>query len=670
MLLAAGIAGVALRARAEAERALRESRLLASAESATDPSLAVLLLSELSDNPPARAFDVAQRVLGGPVPAAVLEGARNGVALAVSPDGALVAAGLRDGVVAVFRTDGTGTPLRLRHDGQRVDDLAFTPDGTRLVAAGHEGSLHVHWLDGREPRCRSRWAGRRWCGSPSRPTAPYAAAAALDGRLTQVALNPVRVLTTALHDAPVFVLAFMPRGDRLVTADAQGEVLLLDPASGAVLARRSTGQALYALAVAPGGSRLAVAGASGLIRLLGPGLEPLGAMGIPGSAVTTLAFESGQRPAGRGRGGRHPRAVRLPGRPGARVAARPPRRLQPGLGAGGRRPPDFRHRRPGAPLVREPTSRSPPRWRGRRSWPPPSPPTAAASSPAPREGTLRVWPIADAGARGLLAGHRGYIDTVTWSHDGRRLLTASHDGTARTWDRASGRQLLKMTDPAGVIHSAAWDPAETRILTSSEDGVARIWSATDGALLLALPPAGAPVLFAAWSPDGTRVATAGLDGVIRLHAADGHGEVVRLEGHEAGITDVAFSPDGRQVISASQLDASVRLWPLDGGAPRVLRADRAVFRGGLSPRGDRLAVAEVDGPLRLFNAVDLTELPPLRAWPERLWAPAWSPDQRRLALASFDGSVRVVPLDGRGDAAGAAQPPAGHLRVGLQPRRP
>jgi WD40 repeat protein len=238
---------------------------------------------------------------------------------------------------------------------------------------------------------------------------------------------------------------------------------------------------------------------------------------------------------------------------------------------------------------------------------------------------------------------------VTWSRDGQRLLTAGHDGTARTWDRASGRQLLELADPAGIVHSAAWDPGERRILTSSEDGVARIWDAGDGRLLQALPPAGAPVLFAAWSPDGRRIATAGLDGVIRLHAADGRGQVVRLEGHEAGITHVTFSPDGREVVSASQLDATVRIWPLDGGAPRVLRAEREVYRSGLSPRGDLLAVAEFDGPVRLFRTSDLSELPPLRAWPERLWSLAWSPDQRLLALASFDGSVRVVSLDGRGE---------------------
>lgn len=648
VVLAAGIAGVALRARAEAERALRESQLLASAEAATDPLLAVLLLSELSDHPPARAVDVAQRVLGGPIPVALLDGARNGIALAISADGAYTAAALSDGAVAVFRTDGTGPPRQLRHHGQRADGLAFTPDGTRLIAAGHEGSLHLHQLEG-GARPESLSLG----GSPLvrlkvSPDGTRAAVTTLDGRLVLVGLAPLRVVATVLHDAPLFALAFMPAGDLLVIADADGEVQLLDAESGLVRVRRAAGQSIYALAVSPDGRRLAVAGDGGTIQLLGPNLEPLGLLGSAGPSVTALAFD--------------PVSGRL-------AAAAVDGTLQFHSADGGAESRRLRAHRESFALAWAPaggrlltfgTDGRALLWSG-AGEPLPTPlegPSVVAAAFTPggrrvvtraREGTLRVWPVGDAGARGLLTGHLGYVDTVTWSRDGRRLLTASHDGTARTWDRSSGKELLVVRDPAGILHSAAWDPAERRILTSSEDGVARIWSAADGALLVALPPAGAPVLFAAWSPDGARVATAGLDGVIRIHAADGRGEVVRLEGHEAGITHVVFSPDGREVVSASQLDATVRLWPLDGGPPRVLRADRAVFRAGLSPRGDLLAVAEVDGPLRLFRAVDLSELPPLRAWPERLWSPAWSPDQRRLALASSDGSVRVVSLDGSGE---------------------
>ena len=650
VVLAAGITGVALRARAEAERALRESRLLASAEAASDPLLATLLLAELSDQPPSRAVDVGQRVLGRPIPLAVLDAAREGVALALSPDGALVAAALGHGALVVHRTDGTGSPRHLHHEGQRVDALAFSRDGALLLAAGHDGSLHLHPLAGDRPVTTLALGSSPLLRLAVSPDGRRAAAASLDGRLSLIALDPPRLVASVQQVAALFALAFLPRGDALVAADAEGEVLLLDAGTGALRARRSIGSAAFALALG-GDGRLAVAGETGVIHLLGPGLEPRGTLGSPGAAITALAFDpaSGRLAAAAVDG-----TIRLHSASGEGE----PRRLKAHRGAFG-----LGWAPEGGLLVSFGSDGRALLWSG------PGEPVAtplegpsvvsAAFTPAggrivtrADEGTLRVWPLNEASAAALLAGHTKVVDTVTWSRDGRRLLTAGHDATARTWDRASGRPLLQVTDPASIFHSAAWDPAERRLLTSSEDGVARVWDAASGALLLALPPAGAPILFAAWSPDGMQVATAGLDGVIRLHRADGAGPVRRFQGHGAGVTHVTFSPDGRQLVSASQLDATVRFWPLDGGAPRLLRADRPVYRAGLSPRGDLLAVAEVDGPLRLFRVADLTELPPLPAWPERLWSLAWSPDQRRLALSSFDGTVRVVGLDGAGASDG------------------
>ncbi|MBY0232605.1 MAG: hypothetical protein K2W96_25270, partial [Gemmataceae bacterium] len=60
------------------------------------------------------------------------------------------------------------------------------------------------------------------------------------------------------------------------------------------------------------------------------------------------------------------------------------------------------------------------------------------------EHVARVWDIATGKETLVLAGHRGCLLSIAWSHDDRTILTGSIDGTARLWDASSGRETLNV----------------------------------------------------------------------------------------------------------------------------------------------------------------------------------------------------------------------------------
>src|SRR5262249_1704327 len=64
-------------------------------------------------------------------------------------------------------------------------------------------------------------------------------------------------------------------------------------------------------------------------------------------------------------------------------------------------------------------------------------------------------------------------------------------------------------------------------------------------------------------------ATAGEDGRIAIWSAGVEAPTAVFEGHGAPVVALAVSPDGATLASASW-DRTIRLWPLAGGAPRVL----------------------------------------------------------------------------------------------------
>src|SRR5690606_20003026 len=101
-----------------------------------------------------------------------------------------------------------------------------------------------------------------------------------------------------------------------------------------------------------------------------------------------------------------------------------------------------------------------------------------------------------------------------------------------------------------------------RQVTGGEDGKIAIWKNGGAAPERTFEGHTAPIVSLAVSPDGKTIASASWDRTIRLWPLDG-GDPRVLNGHDQNVNGVAFTPDGKTLVSAAY-DATVRIWPLDG----------------------------------------------------------------------------------------------------------
>jgi WD40 repeat protein len=89
-------------------------------------------------------------------------------------------------------------------------------------------------------------------------------------------------------------------------------------------------------------------------------------------------------------------------------------------------------------------------------------------------GAARVFDVDTGELVAELRGHRGEVRSVSFSPDGRWLVTAGLDRTARVWEAATGRELVVLLGHRGPLVSAAFGSDGHHVLTASKDGTALV----------------------------------------------------------------------------------------------------------------------------------------------------------------------------------------------------
>jgi WD40 repeat protein len=118
----------------------------------------------------------------------------------------------------------------------------------------------------------------------------------------------------------------------------------------------------------------------------------------------------------------------------------------------------------------------------------------------------------------------------------------------------------------------------------------------------------------------------------------------RLDGHKVRTTDAAFSATDARLATAD-LDGTIRLWDMAARAPlaAIKAHDDLIYRIAFSPDGRTIASASQDSRVRLRDAQTLKELASWRHG-DAVYGLAFSPDGTRLACACIDSTVRLLDV--------------------------
>jgi len=245
-------------------------------------------------------------------------------------------------------------------------------------------------------------------------------------------------------------------------------------------------------------------------------------------------------------------------------------------------------------------------------------------------------------AHAQLRGHGGPVRAVAVSPDGKTAISGSFDSSAIRWslERNAADQVLRFHD--GAVNAVAI--LKDGVATAGEDGRIAIWLTGEARPRLVFEGHTAPVVALAVSPDGKLLASASWDRTVRLWTLDGGAPRV-LEGHQQNVNGVAFAPDGRRLVSAGY-DGTVRIWPIaNDGSPTIVTIAAPLNAVAVAPDGEIVA-GGADGKAYFVDPAG-TLAGAIGASPTPVIAVAISPDGTLVAAAGISGSVAIIERRGR-----------------------
>ncbi len=137
---------------------------------------------------------------------------------------------------------------------------------------------------------------------------------------------------------------------------------------------------------------------------------------------------------------------------------------------------------------------------------------------------VKVWNLSNCRLKNNLAGHTGYLNTVTVSPDGSLCASGGKDGVAMLWDLLEGRRLYVL-EAGDIIHSLVFSPNRYWLVAATSTCI-KIWDLETKGMVdeirLELPPAGknAQVPYCtslSWSADGTDLFAGYTDSTVRVY---------------------------------------------------------------------------------------------------------------------------------------------------------
>jgi WD40 repeat protein len=247
-------------------------------------------------------------------------------------------------------------------------------------------------------------------------------------------------------------------------------------------------------------------------------------------------------------------------------------------------------------------------------------------------GVLIAWPVDDnpPAPKWCVKAHKGWARALAVSPDAKTVASCGNDRMVRLWSTADGKELATFVGHESHVYNLVFHPDGKALASADLKGVIRHWDLATGNTLRTFDAAVLykydPTFMAdhggargmAFSGDGKLLACAGISEVSNAFAGVGKPLVVLFdwatgkqtvllkpkEAFQGTAWGVVFHPSGWIIGVAGGNGGVLYFWkPTESVAAHTMKLPENARDLSLHPEGNRLAIAFFDGAVRLYDLI-------------------------------------------------------------------